>query len=835
MDELSYRQLAEKFLAALRDRKVQFGRAASAATAGQSIQILRDGLPPIRARAQNNVSPGDACTLFVLDNGEVRAFGQHASDSSELTRTLRYRRHREEPLTQIEEQVLSLLLYEQPALTGLLLYQKTASSRLTALFTRRKKSRGQVAILYAVIERREGPHPEELCPCDRRWTPTSNGCVPVCTRDGEFISQQACEAFRANPPVGAIGYDYRAIRLWPSTETYTAGSPYGQPYYSNYYNLFIVEPLDGGSEITDYDEYEGKWYRDTQSGRQHVNWWDVHLTLVGGHDRYTVPGAILGYTSRSNINWNYPLLYNNYPWELGGNGLTPPPTGKLFQSGFHWSIRRQPFGLRSKIPRYRPEDLEVRAERDELLPAFAHHGRVDSWQVITIPGQPPFIPAAPRTPSPTQQNSHYVAKIYFKLDEEEKLVGEYLLPTYFHYNLSQGGDNFTGYLNPEDLDAYMVCVEKDTWEVVVKTGLFSERYRVTSWGDDFNYPRCKVEKFLIKNGAVAKATYNFPEAIQVHPNNWAAPLLQNWYWEKRDPTSFGNLINCDRYGLILGRLVGGSTGFVLNPNINRIHAEYLKRLIHLRDGNRRSRFEQSPSDPNQFYPIQGAELGFDLVDPWGIPSMGCSFFKATNNEIYAIDTGLNQFVPSKNNILIEAIKIAGKAEEIPITLKSGKVEVVHEVGESGTVDLQSQFGNLRFAQQATGIEAKILGLNEPNAIILEAQPNWVDLNLITQSPTPIYYNIYQNSFISMVGESQYEFKGVFTWSEKFPIAWNQELQNFIPSYYDLYSYIPLGGFQLADCNGNLTNPQGYPGVTGGYLSPQDYLQFVSRPRIIGRC
>ena len=212
MTDFSHQQIAERFAQAVKDGNIRFGRVASSGAMGQAIQVRQDSGQMVRAIAQNNCTPGELCTLFFLD-GEVRAYG--SNDVATIERSLRYRRHREQ-VASIEERILALLLYEKPAIVGLLAYLKKETIAYFSI----------LSILYEVIAQEE----RIACTCPT-YNRVGNRCVPVCDGTGQYATLQQCLAAPEPPwpdPAGQDGGGGYWV-LYGGYKQGTRGGPFG-PY-----------------------------------------------------------------------------------------------------------------------------------------------------------------------------------------------------------------------------------------------------------------------------------------------------------------------------------------------------------------------------------------------------------------------------------------------------------------------------------------------------------------------------------------------------------------------------------------------------------------------------
>lgn len=709
---------------------------------------------------------------------------------------------------------------------------------ISAVFVRRQKALGDVAILFSTISRKEGPHPPELCPCENRWVPTSNGCIQTCSNAGEFPTQQACEAFRANPPSSSPSYIHHAIYNYTggvADRVYTGGMPFGHPYYFGYYNLFIVRVRnDPARLVNEYIEPIAKWRID---GDQLLDWWEVELILVGGHDRYFVSGGILSHTSTNNWNSQYPLFYT-YPWIRGWDGATPPPTGRLFQAEFFAASRNPVTGFWPKRPRYNPSDPDGSVENEgTLLPAFSMHGRVNSWFTQTIPGQPISFPPPSNIGSPDSPLTptyHYTTKIEVGgLTPTPLEVGEYLISNFYagEYETDSGRRSLA-YLPFSEVSPYICTVGENEFEGVVKYGQYRERIPGRQWWEEqFKYLWCKIDKFTIKNGELTKTTYKTGDTIPFHPNNWMAPLMRNWAW--KDNVSRKQEYTCS----ILGELLFDQ-GFVVNPDFkNRIYVEYLNGFMDLWINNIRPPLLIPGSELNRTsdLKIQGANIGYDAVNPFGTAQVGVSFYEE-EDKIFGLDVGLNQWISSENAILLDVLK----EKDVEGIAKFGEVEVLNLLTEndlsSSRLLTDSYSTNLKL-NNVVGVPIKIYGLKKPNAVIIEAQCG-VGLSKARQNTGPPYFNIYETFFSNRAGEDSFDFLGIKSWAEKFPIPYpsgDPSWELAIPRYRRLGQGLSIG-YTLKDCAGQTT-------FSGGQLmssfssdvGSENYWQFIIRPRIIGRC
>lgn len=568
----------EEQLAQILINKLNFnvvvGHAISVARTGESVSAIdsnvrRDitgrtsggigGKETYRGIAGNNIITGDKVSILIFDNSNCIVYSE--SYYNEVLRQVnRYRRRRRETEIIEEKTTTGIIIFKKKEVKGIIVFQDPQIEL------------GDVAILFHVIEKKTGKHPDELCPCKQKYTRArtsynySTGrdnieCIPVCTKDARYETFEDCNT---DNEVNTGSTYLRWYTIYSSNDLekkYRAKIP--DPNWKDPYDTigevdcFIVKASE---RIDGYDYWTQKWYHQKDNtylpqDRTYFEWWNVEVIKIGVIDNeFKIEGNILSESYEIIDNLSYKSrIVNAFPFKFEFITSSNDFKGyKVFKYSFDYSFFNPAFNptdyqpTLQEYPYFNPSD-PMSPWNECRIPTFDYSGKtIDAWASVSVKVPPidPYYNLPSIYPQPEQH--HYIIKFFVGGHIDNSLeLGSYLLPNKYYYdylNIDQLAEEYLvgSGINAQRSDggnpsATIINVGKYQWEVVVSYGTYNNKktwknendpYQSSTTTDDHYW--CKKDVYQINGASVNKQIYEYPQEIILNEKNWMAPVLKNW-------------------------------------------------------------------------------------------------------------------------------------------------------------------------------------------------------------------------------------------------------------------------------------------------------------------
>lgn len=691
----SENELARQTKEKLRDN-VAVGNATGSANVGSQVWVNVNGRN-IRGIARNSITPGQSVAVF-QDASGVNIV--HANEN-ELTDEflVRERRHRDR------------LIEEEVTAKGLIVFKERSTARGAIVFQDSTPIFGNLGILFHKIHRREGNHPEELCPCDRSVAYTYSNGTPQCTEGcgggGEFYTLEECENEINRRLEPSPKYFYHSTYIDSPNNNYKAYIPPSTAKRLNYEladdgNMYIVEPkIPINGKIKGYSyTYQKFFYINEQLNVIYLEWWEVELHYAGVQLLYF---DINNNTITKEYGWintirePFPMPVS-FPVGIDADGQI---IGTVFQGSFAKHYTKPRFS--ETDPPVPPPPPIGTVWDDFTVPYFIYWGEIESWlQEIILP--PSFPGATPGTTPVSdisandREGNHYVISYYLGACVSPAIkLGEYLYSfgngNYLFEEKPFNSDVPGGTDTPEEgafivhplSEGFISTIGEGQYEIVISYGI-SKKLKTFYGGNNsrqeiYALYWCAKDVYRFGRGyGNYKRTYKFPEDVEIHEKNWMGNFLKSWsiadYEEsdiypyyKNSPTSRQAMKDYDS---------GLRPEYFYNINIPE-QAYYLGITTNRKEN---YNYLAIPSYANieqgsQFIQkIYGADAGYINAYPYSTGGIGVNFAEkeSNSNDIYGTDIDGHQFVQvgEEKGEFVDMIK-NHDIENIPI--KGGQIEL----------------------------------------------------------------------------------------------------------------------------------------------------------------
>lgn len=774
----------------------------------------------------------------------------------EFVRITQFRHYRGDE----QQQLLKLII---PALVESVGMQipgliETKEIFIPALIEVNKVRFGDAAVLFYTVEKLPGPVPGELCRCNRRFAPTLSGCVQVdcASQEGRYQSEEECssQGYGGSATVQV----YSCIDPLGGAEAWQGGFADGwfRPFPGNdERQCYVVLDKVSGRKITGFVRQNSgatpSYWQSSDAPNVPIPWSEVDVYYVGTRYGYSEGSGIRSDLERVALG-NFPLAG---AW--GVNGTTPPPTGSVFYESFTYDangVMREFFTYRGTINSW--------ANRSYNLPSSSPPGSIDP---VTLDYEGKYRQITfwlgGHTEQPIKLGS-YLLRWYDLPDE--------VFPEHYGFKPKT---NITGAIDGSVLP-FICAVGPGQYQVVIKHGKWKQRNLPIGSQPDppDNIPWCGIDVYNISGSSVAKTSYSNLSPINLHPKNWAAKFLSNWYFNKYIQQNTYSQYT-DQAGDDRMQIAWEKEGFEFDG-----FRHYLIRNYN---------FLKYRSDPynnenivdgeGKILAVQGCLAGRFWSDANYLNDRGCSF-ATENQKVYAIDCNLNQWIEIKNDLnqTIASGVLADLIETHDIktaSFKCGEVEMPEKPEQSSEADynwafiVQDYINSLKFKSPTALKDKKIYSLKKENPVLIDMVAG-VDLPSVKQSTilTLKYkYRVWRILQTYSGDDPVKNYGGPFILSDEYPVP--QTKYNFTDYDGNTISEIPIARpfpfikesevWQLKNCAGEVVIDLG-SNVSNAFLysdpsetsfnsltqipNPQDIVRVLNgvttsewKPLVIGFC